>query len=347
LIGRYAGWNGGIAWSRDSQRLVISRRLEGNQFSELDQITVSDGRLRKLPFGETGEAPAVSLRGDRLTFETWHYAGVDIWRTTLIPPGASPEKIIASTQASLFPQYSPDGKHIVFVSNRTGINEIWMSNADGTALVQISNFSNSNTGTPRWSPDGRKIAFDSQSGGRANVYIADAEERVPRKLATNIEEMSQPSWSHDGKWIYFIGGATSARIYRCPIEGGAAEALSSQTGSFPQEGFGGEELYFVTNLAGNPMLKKISLKQPGSEATVEGMPSVSFVNWAVFEDGIYFFPNQQWTLEYFDFATRKVNRLMKMSEPVMGLSVSQERRSIVYSKLQQADSDIVVVEHWR
>jgi len=140
-------------------------------------------------------------------------------------------------------------------------------------------------------------------------------------------------------------GATSARIYRCPSEGGAAEALSSQNGSFPQEVL--EDLYFVTNLAGNPMLKKISRKKPVTETSVEGMPSVNFVNWAVFQDGIYFFPNLQWTLEYFDFATKKVNPLMKMSEPVMGLSVSQERHSFVYAKLQQADSDIMVVEHWR
>jgi Tol biopolymer transport system component len=230
------------------------------------------------------------------------------------------------------------------MSNRTGTDEIWMSNADGTGLVQISKLNNA--GTPRWSPDGRRIVFDSRSEGHSGVYIADIAERVPRRLRTNIEEMKQPFWSHDGKWIYFIDGAE--RIYRCPAEGGAAEALSSQAGAFPQESFGGDKVYFVTNTAGDPALMVISLKKPGSESIVEGIPSVNFANWAVVPKGIYFLPNGKWSLEYFDFTAKKVNHFMELSdEPIMGFSVSQDQRSIVYARLQQADKDIMVVENWR
>jgi Tol biopolymer transport system component len=349
LIGRYAGWAGGIAWSRDNQRLVISRPVEGDKFSELDEVSASDGRLRKLPFGEAGEAPASSAHGDKLAFEAWHFTGVDIWRRALILPGAAAAgKIVASSQASMLPQYSPDGKRLTFVSNRTGVQEIWMSNADGTGLVQISKLNNPSTGTPRWSPDSRRIVFDSRSGGRSGVYIVDSEERVPHRLLTNVEEMSQPSWSHDGKWIYFIGGGSSGRIFRCSTEGGEAEALSSQAGSLPQEAFGRDEVYFVTNLVGNPRLKVISLKKPGTESLVEGMPTVNFIDWAVVPRGIFFLPSDEWSLEYFDFAADKVSRVMEISsEPVMGISVSPDQHWIVYSRLQQADSDVMVVEPWR
>jgi uncharacterized glyoxalase superfamily protein PhnB len=48
-----------------------------------------------------------------------------------------------------------------------------------------------------------------------------------------------------------------------------------------------------------------------------------------------------------DFAAKKVSYLMELSdEPVMGFSISQDQRSIVYARLQQADSDIMVVENW-
>lgn len=347
LIGRYAGWAAGMAWSRDQHKLVIARHVDGSTFSELDEIAVSDGQLQKLPFGEAGGAPGVSTRGDKLTFETWHFTGVEIWKRTLIPPGAAAKKIIvSSTQASMFPNYSPDGKHILFTSNRTGTDEIWMSNADGTELLQISNFNSA--GTPRWSPDGRRIAFDSRTEGHPGVYVANTEEWVPRKLRTNIEEMSQPFWSHDGKWIYFIGGADSGRIYRCPAAGGDAEALSSQAGTFPQESFGGDKVYFVTNVGSNPTLKMISLEKPGTESVLEGMPSVNFADWAVLPKGIYFLPPDKLSLEYFDFATRKVSHIMELSdEGVLGFSVSQDQRSIVYGRLKQAETDIMVVEHWR
>lgn len=343
LIGRYSGWGGGIAWSQDMQRLIVARHADGGKFSELDEVAVSDGQLQKLPFGETGEAPAISPRGDKLAFDITHFTGVDIWKRRLIGR-ATPEKIIASTQASMFPQYSPDGKHILFMSNRTGTDEIWVSNADGSELQQISKLNM--TGTPRWSPDGKKIVFDSRVEGHAAIYIADIEELVPRKLRTNVKEISQPFWSHDGKWIYFIAGAHSGRISRCPAEGGEAEVLSSEAGSFPQESFDGDYVYFATIL-GSPKLMLISLAKPGSESPVAGLPTVNFANWAVLPKGIYFLPNNRWSLEYFDFAAKKVSHLVDLSdEPVMGFSVSQDQRSIAYARLQEADSDIMVVENW-
>ena len=117
LIGRYSGWGMGIAWSRDSRRLVVARHVQGNKFSELDEITAANGQLRKLPFGEAGGAPAISNGGDKLTFETWHFTGADIWKRALIPRGDRAKKIIASTQGSIFPQYSPDGNHVTFMSD--------------------------------------------------------------------------------------------------------------------------------------------------------------------------------------------------------------------------------------
>ena len=80
---------------------------------------------------------------------------------------------------------------------------------------------------------------------------------------------------------------------------------------------------------------------------VEGMPRVSFANWALAPKGIYFLPTDKWSLEYFDFAAKKLIHLVELSdEPVMGFSVSQDQRSIVYARLQQADTDIMVVENW-
>src|SRR6266436_1147303 len=58
----------------------------------------------------------------------------------------------------------------------------------------------------RWSPDSQKIAFAMKDpGGLWGVYIADTSTRVPHKLPTNVREISDPEWSHDGNWIYFRG----------------------------------------------------------------------------------------------------------------------------------------------
>jgi dipeptidyl aminopeptidase/acylaminoacyl peptidase len=104
---------------------------------------------------------------------------------------------------------------------------------------------------PSWSPDSQKIVFDSRISVQpdqyhADLYIVDTAERVPKKLILDTGEASMPSWSHDGKWLYFIDGGRigGERIYRVPPEGGHAKAISIGRGHFPLESFEGQSVYF-------------------------------------------------------------------------------------------------------
>ena len=348
-VGLYAGWPNGIAWTSDGQRLVGSRYVEGTPTDELYEVTVANGQLRTLPFGEGGEYPAISAKGDRLTYQAGHYAGINIYRRDLLHPGREPVKVIASTRVSFQPRYSPDGKYIAFVSNRSGNFEIWMSNSDGTGIVNVSKLNNPQTGTPNWSPDSKKIVFDSRHNGRQTVYIVDIADLVPHQLTTNVPEPHQPSWSHDGKWIYFIAGGSLGRIYRCRAEGGNAVALSSEVGIFPQESFDGETVYFAVISAGRDILNKVSLERPGAQSVVEGMPNILPTNLVVVQDGIFFLSAEDYvTLSYFDFASRKMKQLLKMKDQgTVALSVSPDQHWLLFAKLEQPDSDIMLVEHFR
>jgi Tol biopolymer transport system component/DNA-binding winged helix-turn-helix (wHTH) protein len=348
-VGLYAGWPNGIAWTSDGQSLVGSRDVEAGAHDELYEVTVANGQLRALRSGERGgEFPTISAKGDRLAYQAGHHAGVNIYRRDLLHPGREEVKVIASTRDSVFPRYSPDGKHIAFVSNRSGSFEIWMSNSDGTGIVNVSKLNNPQTGTPNWSPDSKKIVFDSQHNGQRGVYIVDIANLAPRQLTTNVPEPSQPSWSHDGKWIYFIAGGSPGRIYKCPPEGGNAVALSAGAGFFPQESVDGETVYFVDFSPGRAVLMQVSLKHPGTQSVVEGMPDILPTNWVVVQDGIFFLSQDDVTLSYFDFASRKVQQLLKMKDQGnVALSVSPDRHWLLFAKVEQPDWDIMLVEHFR
>jgi Tol biopolymer transport system component len=146
------------------------------------------------------------------------------------------------------------------------------------------------TGSPAWSPDSRKVVFDSRTKTpdgqiRADVYIVDIVERTPRKLITNTPGAFNPSWSHDGKWIYFVGGSNDAageRIYRVSPEGGKSEVLTNARGYWPLESPDGQTLYFAENSGTSFTLHTASLIPTGTESSVDGVPQLSFLmNWDV------------------------------------------------------------------
>lgn len=262
---------------------------------------------------------------------------------------------MASTYEQRSQQYSPDGKHIAFESSRGGIREIWMSDADGTHLVQVSNFKDPRTGTPHWSPDSQKIVFDTRHSEVAELYIADISERMPRKVVTNITDISLPTWSHDGKWIYFVSGDPKSRgIYRCPATGGDAVLLLAL--SPPNlllgplaESFDGETLYFSRAIKGYRWeLDMVSIRRPGTMTAVKELPTVDYNVWAIAPGGMYFVDfDANKTIRYFDFSTKQIRPIMDVGKAVDGgLSVSPDGRWVLYVQKEDYNEDIMLVDQF-
>jgi dipeptidyl aminopeptidase/acylaminoacyl peptidase len=82
-----------------------------------------------------------------------------IWVAPL--PAGEPRQITNSAgKKDRHPRWSPDGKHLLFESNRSGTNQLWLIALDGGEARQLTTIS-TGAGDALWSPDGRKIAFAS------------------------------------------------------------------------------------------------------------------------------------------------------------------------------------------
>lgn len=103
---------------------------------------------------------------------------------------------------------------------------MWISDFDGHNLQQVTHF-DSLTGTPRWSPDSRYLALDSRADGKANIYIYDTTGGALRKLTTSMQHNSLPSWSVDGRFLFYASGEDIdiSSIWRLPAEGGRATKI--------------------------------------------------------------------------------------------------------------------------
>ena len=110
---------------------------------------------------------------------------------------------------------------IVFMSQRSGVAEIYRMNPDGKQIRQLTEepqYANH----PAWSPDGQQITFMALRGPlwRGEIYVMNADGTNPINLTQSLDrEDSSPSWSPDGKQIVF----TSAPVFEWGIWGMAAD----------------------------------------------------------------------------------------------------------------------------
>jgi Tol biopolymer transport system component len=118
---------------------------------------------------------------------------------------ASPiRQLTSSTATNVRPAWSHDGKSIAFQSNRDGPYHIYVMNADGSNLRQLTSGDENDDRHPSWSPDGRTIAVDTGTEVKREIALID----VASKSRTHITKLGMtaqfPSFSPDGRTIAFF-----------------------------------------------------------------------------------------------------------------------------------------------
>jgi TolB protein len=98
--------------------------------------------------------------------------------------------------------WSPKGNDIAFVSSRTGDQEIFVINADGSKLVRLTTEPGRDA-NPAWSPNGDWIAFESNRDGNAEIYVMSAHGRKLTRLTFFDAIDTKPSWSPNGDRVAF------------------------------------------------------------------------------------------------------------------------------------------------
>ncbi len=116
---------------------------------------------------------------------------------------STPQSIIVNA-AKVVPVPPPINRPLLFVSNRSGNDEIYLLDTDGTVTNLSNNGANDNS--PSWSPDGNRIAFVSNRDGNDEIYVMNADGSNVVRLTDNPATESSPVWAANGS---LIGFATS------------------------------------------------------------------------------------------------------------------------------------------
>jgi eukaryotic-like serine/threonine-protein kinase len=342
----------GLAWTRDGTSLVYSDYVSGVR---LWRVSIQgDEPPRQIESAGFGAAwPAIAASRDRLAFSRATNED-DIYRIEVGRPAVA---VVVSSFLDWNPHLSPDGSRIAFESNRGGGgDEIWLAAADGSNPTQLTHGPGRSQGSPRWSADGRRIAFDSLSeNSQSDIWTIDADGGSLRRLTSSPAAHTMPTWSHDGRFVYFTsdrGGAET--IWRAPVAGGPEEQVTHTGGGRGEEAADGQTLYFQRATSGDSPLLAMSLAGGQERTVIDCVPRFGYAlgRAGIYHEGCGGDPRAV-PLLLRDTATGRDRLLGTLERPDTGagggggLTVSADGSVILYSKIIGEGSDLVLIESFR
>ena len=344
--------NIGVAWLPNGEEFVFSSGTSDRV--GLWRIAASSGALPKKINVDVSNAyePTISRLGNRLAFVSGK-SDLNIWRIDLRRKGrdAKASQFIASTQTDLYPAYSPDGKKIAFMSDRSGRDEIWICDNDGSKPTQLTSMAGDALYGPRWSPDSQNIAFTAaQQGMKEDIYLISAKGGTPRRLTSDPAEDKWPYWSRDGKSIYFSSTRSGREeIWKMPSNSEEAVQITHNSADMPQVSPDGKLLYYMKGWPETVSVWQASLDGSQEVKVLDSVDSEG--QWTVGKKGIYFFPTSktgQSEVCFYEFASAQTRKILTIQrQPWPPIAISPDEQTILYAQFDQSGSVLTLVENFR
>ena len=172
----------------------------------------------------------------------------------LMPPGGGVSRSLVSWPGFniFFAELSPDGKTVLFASDRSGNPDIWSVSLAGgePAPFAVSPLTDA---TPKYSPDGTQVVFISDRAGSNDLWVMPAAGGEARQLTQGPDNDNAADWTRDGKTIVFQSnrGGAGGDLWLVPAAGGEPTRLTEKmrpTAFEPSPD--GKQLFFVGVRAG-------------------------------------------------------------------------------------------------
>jgi Tol biopolymer transport system component/DNA-binding winged helix-turn-helix (wHTH) protein len=345
-----------LMWTLDGKHISFISARSG--LEKAWRVSAAGGAIE--PETQYPGVGALSSDGTRLAYVDppgFAHSTPVIWRADLSGAGGTVLKLRQLSPPSAdnsAPQPSPDGHQIAFESTRSGNSEVWKSNADGSDPIKLTSFDGL-SGTPRWSPDGKWIAFDSRTSVHNQIYLIDREGRNLHQLTqgNNNHEAGVPSWSRNGKAIYFASDRGGVfQIWRHDLASGGETQMTHNGGLNGFESYDGGTLYFSKFDKAGIWSVPVS---GGEEQRITDVLHLGYWgHFAVMQDGLYLIDSDADrgpTVMYYSFQTRRMTPVFTLKEGYdaapwrASLGVSRDGRTVFFVQ-GTYQSSIILAENF-
>lgn len=176
-------------WSPDGKTIAFTHD-QGINLMDVNRL------LRVKLRGMGGFRPSWSPDGRRIAFISDHdiLIAQELYIYAVNVDGSNPTRLGDTPVATIVrPIWSPDGQRIAFVSRDEVNTDIFVMNADGTNVVNLTHSPSLDT-VPSWSPDSRRIAFSSDRSGLSQIYVMDAD-------GSNVVQLTKSGSNFAPIWV--------------------------------------------------------------------------------------------------------------------------------------------------
>jgi len=260
-------------------------------------------------------------------------------------PTGAPARLTSTTGGDFAPQYSPDGKSILYGSRRFNEVGLWMTDIAAEHSSELTSSRQAIIAPGTWAPDGKSILFhDTSDHGVWQVYRMALDTRRITRLTFETGNSAIPTYSRDGNWIYFSSVHAGAFVLkRMAASGGPSTVIVGRSVEGAQESADGRWLYFSDSPSGG--LWKMPMGGGEISRVLE-----SIIVYALTRDAIYYWSGEarRLMLRRLDLKSGTDKVIFRPLRPAApGLTATPDGRRLCYPEIQHDSQELLMLENWR
>lgn len=218
--------------TKKRKRDGIFTKLFNKNESEKEEKTQSvKWNLKEIDYGKYHRKIAWSPNNKQIVYSKYHFGENQsmVWDLRTFDLETKKHKWITESFRATWPDWSPDGKQIVFVAHKNFTSNLYLIKPDGSELIQLTDYQDDiQIISPSWSPDGSQIAFaKANTDGNMDIFVLDVSLKMETRLTDNISAEYLPIWHPNGKSISYTSHAgTTPNIHTIELETGQTRQVT-------------------------------------------------------------------------------------------------------------------------
>lgn len=248
-----------------------------------------------------------------------------------------------STSDDHHARFSNDEQWIVFVSRRSGHEEIWIANTETEATRMLTRFDGATVRYPDWHPDGQRVLFSAETEAGERLFVVDVVSGEMRPMDINDDDATTARWLDGDRLVY--GCRRDGNWGICVGNSSGVERIAE--GYFRPTPIDENTIAVVDE---NGSLYRMDTTGSSTEIMWEDLPESGRFGWTVSGDELIYATaggqSKSPRLVRYNLVTGESRIVFEGSMPLADTTISVGRKSgaLLFTRYQTVSDDLVLIE---